>query len=181
MGASRIENFREKLFPQGHCLTERLFIQPLQPADAFQLVVLTNDPLVAAGKSKLPQPFTLADAQDLIALPHQSKGCFASVHAGENGPFVGCVGAVVRGAADIEMGFWVGAPYHGKRYGAEAAEAMLGLLRDAFPDRRIVAECSRENGATWRLLQRLGFSPSGGSGASKRSQLLIFEAPAPVD
>jgi RimJ/RimL family protein N-acetyltransferase len=162
-------------------VTERLFIQPLQAADAFQLVVLTNDPLVAAGKSKLPQPFTLADAQDLIALSAERRGCFASVRAGENGPMVGCVGALVRSAADVEIGFWVGAPYHGKRYGAEAAQAMLGLLRDGFPDRRIVAECARENSATWRLLQRLGFNPSGGNGARGGPQLLIFEAPAPVE
>ena len=74
--------------------TERLFIQPLQAADAFQLVVLTNDPLVAAGVSLLRQPFTLADAQDLIALPRAKKGCFASVRAGDDGAFIGCVGAV---------------------------------------------------------------------------------------
>jgi ribosomal-protein-alanine N-acetyltransferase len=181
MGAPKIENFAERLFPQGKCVTERLVIQPLQAADAFQLVVLTNDPLVANGVSLLRQPFTLADAQDLIALPRAKKGCFASVRLGSNGPFVGCVGAVARAASDIEMGFWLGVPYHGKQYGAEAAQAMLGLLRDAFPDKRIVAECPRENSASWRLLKRLGFCPSGTSGARKGAQLLIFEAAAIVE
>ena len=135
MGAPKIDNFTERLFPRGPCVTERLVIQPLQAADAFQLVVLTNDPLVANGVSLLRQPFTLPDAQDLIALPRAKKGCFASVRAGAKGPFVGCVGAVARSASDIEMGFWLGVPYHGKQYGAEAAQAMLGLLRDAFPDK----------------------------------------------
>jgi len=79
------------------------------------------------------------------------------------------------------MGFWLGVPYHGKQYGAEAAQAMLGLLRDAFPDKRIVAECPRENAASWRLLKRLGFSPSGATGARKGAQLLIFEAAAIVE
>lgn len=181
MGASRTENFRDRLFPQGHFVTERLHISPLQAADAFQLVVLTNDPLVAAGVSLLRQPFTMADAQDLIALPRARKGCFAAVRAGAEGPFIGCVGAIARGASDVEMGFWLGVPYHGKRFGAEMATVMLRLLRDAFPDKRIVAECPRENSASWRLLQRLGFNPSGASGARKGAQLLIFEAPAPVD
>ena len=58
-------------------------------------------------------------------------------------------------------------PYHGKHYGAEAARAMLGLMREAFPDKRIVAECPRENSASWRLLKRLGFNPSGPGGARK--------------
>ena len=181
MGASGIENFSERLFPRGACATKRLVIRPLQAADAFQLVVLTNDPLVASGVSKLPQPFTLADAQELIAMPRAGKGAFAAVRAGADGPFIGCVGAVARGPSDIEIGFWLGAPYHGKSYGAEMARGMLNLLRDAFPERRIIAECPRENAATWRLLRRLGFSPSGTGGAREGAQLLVFEAPAPVD
>lgn len=181
MGASRIENFSERVFPQGHLVTKRLLIRPLQAADAFQLVVLTNDPLVASGLSRLPQPFTLADAQELIAMPRTGKGAFAAVRAGADGPFIGCVGAVARGASDIELGFWLGAPYHGKSYGAEMARGMLTLLRDAFPERRIVAECPRENAASWRLLRRLGFSPSGCGGEREGALLLVFEAPAPVE
>jgi RimJ/RimL family protein N-acetyltransferase len=180
MGASGTENFSERLFPRGPCATKRLLIRPLQAADAFQLVVLTNDPLVASGVSFLRQPFTLADAQDLIALPRAGKGAFAAVRAGAEGPFVGCVGAVARGPRDVEMGFWLGAPYHGKSYGAEMARAILGLLREGFPERRIVAECPRENSASWRLLRRLGFSPSGSGGAREGAQLLVFEATAPV-
>lgn len=181
MGASYSEDFREKLFPHGHFVTKRLFIQPLQAADAFQLVVLTNDPLVANGVSLLRQPFTITDAQELIALPRADKGCFASVRAGFDGPFIGCVGAVVRGPMDIEMGFWLGVPYHGKRYGAEMALGILNQLRQAFPDKRIIAECPRENSASWRLLKRLGFSPSGARGARKGAHLLTFDAPANVD
>ncbi|WP_298421818.1 GNAT family N-acetyltransferase [Rhodoblastus sp.] len=161
--------------------TERLFIQPLQAADAFQLVVLTNDPLVAAGVSLLRQPFTLADAQDLIALPRAKKGCFASVRAGDDGAFIGCVGAVARTATDVEIGFWLGVPYHGNHYGAEMAQAMLGRLRDVFPEKRIIAECPRENSASWRLLKKLGFSPSGTGAARKGAQLLVYQAPAIVE
>jgi RimJ/RimL family protein N-acetyltransferase len=181
MGAPKIENFRERLFPEGQFTTERLVIKPLHAADAFQLVVLTNDPLGAAGLSRLPQPFTLADAQDLIDLPRAGKGCFAAVRAGADGPVVGCVGALAHGPSDIELGFWIGVPYHGKHYGAEAARAMLGLMRKAFPDWRIVAECPRENSATWRLLHKLGFCPSGTAGARRGAQLLFFDAPATVD
>jgi RimJ/RimL family protein N-acetyltransferase len=74
------------------------------------------------------------------------------------------------------MGFWLGVPYHGKSYGAEAAHALLTRLREAFPDRRIVAECPRENSASWRLLTRLGFAASGAMGLRRGAQLLAFTA-----
>ena len=45
----------------------------------------------------------------------------------------------------------------------------------------MLAECPPENAASWRLLQRLGFSPSGSTGARKGARLLIFEAPAVVE
>jgi RimJ/RimL family protein N-acetyltransferase len=185
MAAFKIANFSRTLFPDGAARTERLLLTPLQASDAFSLVVLTNDPLVAAGVSHLRQPFTLGDAQDLIGLASLHKGCFASVRLGENGPFIGCAGGLVRDETDIELGFWIGAPYHGRQLGAEAASAMLGLLRGAFPERRIVVECSRENGASWRLLQKLGFSPEAKSApknapeaksARKASRVLVFNA-----
>jgi len=180
MVASKITNFCQKLFPDGAARTPRLLLTPLKASDAFQLVVLTNDPLVAAGVSLLRQPFTMSDAQDLIALSRLNKGCFASIRSGDDGPFVGCVGALIRNETDIELGFWLGVPYHGKHYGAEAARAMLGLMRDAFPERRIVAECPRENAASWRLLQRLGFCPSEAKSTRKGARLLAYNAQVSV-
>lgn len=181
MGARRIANFCERLFPEGAARTPRLVLAPLAPANAFQLVVLTNDPLVASGVSLLRQPFSLADAQDLIGLSRLGRGCFASIRVGEDGPFIGCAGALVRNEQDMELGFWLGVPWHGRQYGAEAARAMLGLLREAFPERRIVAECPRENSASWRLLGRLGFSPCDKRGARKGAQLLAFKATESVN
>jgi ribosomal-protein-alanine N-acetyltransferase len=176
MSARKIDDFCQRLFSNGAARTERLKIAPLQASDAFQLVFLTNDPLVAGGLSLLRQPFTISDAQDLIALSRLDKGCFAAIRLGEAGIFIGCVGALVRDEKDVEIGFWLGAPYHGKHYGEEAAQAMLDLLRAALPERRIVAECPRENSASWRLLQRLGFSPCGAVAWRKGAQLLAYKA-----
>jgi RimJ/RimL family protein N-acetyltransferase len=180
MAARKIDQFCQKLFPDGAARTERLSIAPLQASDAFQLVFLTNDPLVAGGLSLLRQPFTLSDAQDLIALSRMDKGCFAAIRRCADDVFIGCAGALVRDEQDVEAGFWLGAPFHGKHYGEEAAQAMLDLLRRALPGRRIVAECPRENSASWRILQRLGFTPCGAVGWRKGAQLLAYEAPQTV-
>jgi RimJ/RimL family protein N-acetyltransferase len=189
-------DFRQKLFPEGAIRTDRLLIEPLQPADAFALTILTNDPLVAHGASTLPQPFTIDDARALIALPRRGGGCFAALRDIErkclekNGrtgcATIGCAGILLhdpdRGErGDLELGFWLGAPYHGRHYGAEAAQAMLDLARRAFPESRIVAECPRENTASWRLLRRLGFAPGAGKGIRQNAELLAFRAEAVVD
>jgi RimJ/RimL family protein N-acetyltransferase len=189
-----IADFRHELFPDGSSRTERLLIEPLQAADAFVLTILTNDPLVAHGASTLPQPFTIDDAHALIALPRRGGGCFAALRARNSGVMIGCAGVLARnpawdparvpgrgGTGDLELGFWLGAPYHGRHYGAEAAEAMLRLARGAFPRSRIVAECPRENTASWRLLRRLGFSPGAGRAARPGAELLLWRAEAEAE
>ena len=176
MATKGIADLRQKLFPDGKISTPRLSLEPLQAADAFQLVLLSNDPLGASGLSLLPQPFNLGDAQKLIRMSRDGKGCFAAIRVAETGVFIGCAGAQVRNETDIELGYWLGLPYHGKRYGAEAAEAMLTALRQAFPQRQIIAECARENSASWKLLRRLGFVDSGSKGMRKDAVLLAFKA-----
>ncbi|MBB4198385.1 hypothetical protein CCR94_22475 [Rhodoblastus sphagnicola] len=184
-GAGR-SDFRSKLFPNGYSRSARLLLEPLQASDAYGLIILTNDPLVAHGASTLPQPFTMDDARELIALPHHDGGCFAALRLHEGGEMIGCAGIVARepekgDVGDLELGFWLGAPYHGHRYGAEAAQTMLELAQRAFPQARIVVECPRVNGASWRLLQRLGFAPGAGRGNRMNAELLAWRASAEVD
>jgi RimJ/RimL family protein N-acetyltransferase len=161
--------------------TARLTLAPLQAADAFPLVFLTNDPLVANGVSLLRQPFTLGDAQELVALAHENRGCFASLRTNDRDEFIGCAGALARGGAEIEIGFWLGVPYHGKHYGAEAAQAILSLARAGFPQKNVVAECPRENSASWKLLTQLGFAAGGSLGMRRGAQLLTWKATETVD
>jgi len=176
---------RRKLFPNGFGQTERLLLEPLQPADAFDLVILTNDPLVAHGASTLPQPFTMDDARALIALPRLGGGCFAAARLQKSGEMIGCAGVLIRepdkGESDLELGFWLGAPHHGHHYGAEAARGMLELARRAFPRARIVVECPPENAASWRLLRRMGFEPGAGKGARLNAELLAWREKADAD
>jgi RimJ/RimL family protein N-acetyltransferase len=184
-GAARAD-FRKRLFPDGFGQTERLLLEPLQLADAFGLVILTNDPLVAHGASTLPQPFTMADARALIALPRVGGGCFAALRVRDNREMIGCAGVIARepdrgDLGDLELGFWLGAPHHGRHYGAEAAQAMLELVHEAFPRARIVVECPPENTASWRLLRRMGFEPGAGKGNRKNAELLAWRAEAGAD
>jgi len=159
------------LFQHGPVKTERLVLKPLTKADAIDLVLITNDPLVAAGISFLRQPFRIADAEGLIEQQAQGTDCFAAARRQTDGAFVGVVGAHGRGL-DIEIGYWLGASFHGHRYASEAARTMLKLIRDNYPTRPIIAECSPENKASWRLLEKLNFQDTGRRGQAKGRNVL---------
>jgi RimJ/RimL family protein N-acetyltransferase len=58
--------------------------------------------------------------------------------------------------------------------------ALVNALRKEDADRPIIAECRRENRASWRLLERLSFRPAGRAGERPGRELLILSAaPAP--
>ncbi len=181
MAAYKIVDFCQTLFPDGFARTPRLLLRPLQASDAFQLVVLTNDPLVAAGRVAVAPALhhvRRAGADRPVAC---AKRLFRLDPLRRRRPVCRLRRALWSATRPtFELGFWLGVPHHGKHYGAEAARAMLGLLRDAFPERRIVAECPRENAASWRLLQRLGFCPSEAKGSRKGARLLAYNAQVSV-
>ncbi|MEW6645400.1 MAG: GNAT family N-acetyltransferase [Pseudomonadota bacterium] len=156
--------------------TARLRLAALSPADAPALQRLTDDPAITAMIHFLHSPFTLADAQALIADNSTARDRFMGVFG--RGPdtadgLIGTVGVHLRGDAEIEIGYWIASALHGRGIAAEAARGVLDWLVADWPERRIVAECRRENVASWRLLETLGFRPTGAAGSRPGRQLLV--------
>jgi RimJ/RimL family protein N-acetyltransferase len=60
-----------------------------------------------------------------------------------------------------EVGFALGRVYWGHGYMSEALEALFGLAFDELQLRRIEADVDPRNGASIRLLERLGFQREG--------------------
>jgi RimJ/RimL family protein N-acetyltransferase len=48
------------------------------------------------------------------------------------------------------------------------------VLKGAYPERRIFAECRPENVASWRLLEKVGFRASGADGVRSGRKRLVF-------
>jgi RimJ/RimL family protein N-acetyltransferase len=140
--------------------TARLRIAALGLADAPALAAITDDPAVTRAIHFLRQPFTLADAEALIRGDIFGVERFFGVWT-EPRALIGVVGVGMHGA-DIEIGYWFATAYHGMGYASEAVGAVVETVRRAHPGRRIVAECRRDNRASWALLTKLGFSPAGG-------------------
>ncbi len=119
---------------------------------------LTDDPAIVGAIDFLPDPFTLTDAEGLIAGGRHGRDRFLGAWMREPGaaPLAGVVGAHLRGEGAIEIGYWIGGAARGRGFGAEAVGGVLALLRRRFPRRAILAECRPGNVASWGLLHKLG-------------------------
>lgn len=150
--------------------TVRLRLMALRPADAGRLRAITDDRLVAARIQFLAQPFTRAAALGLIRRGRDGRERFVGVWRGAR--LIGVVGTHLAGEGAIEIGYWIGRGARGKGYATEAARAVVQLLARRHPARRIFAECRRDNRASWRVLTRLGFRPTGEAGARPGREVL---------
>lgn len=155
--------------------TERLAIAPLERADAAALHRLTDDPAITGAIDFLPDPFTLADAEGLIAGGRHGRDRFLGAWLRDDRTLAGVVGAHLRGEGALEIGYWVGGAARGRGFGAEAVGGVLALLRTRFPRRAILAECRPGNVASWGLLHKLGFRETGTEGHRPGRRQLAWE------
>lgn len=78
------------------------------------------------------------------------------------GALVGSVGAFFRETSpDLELGWTIYRRHWGQGFATEAAAAALAFARAAYPDRRVVAHISKENGASIAVSRHLGLSYAG--------------------
>ena len=137
---------------------------------------ITDDPAVIAAIHFLRAPFTLGDAEALIAGRIHGVERFLGVWRDE--ALIGVVGTGRRGA-EIEVGYWFGSRTWGQGYGGEAVGAVVAALQREHPAAAIIAECRRENRASWRLLERLGFRAAGKGERPGRELLRLSAVPRP--
>lgn len=151
---------------------DRLRLAPLTSGDAEALQAITDDPAVIANIIFLTAPFTLDDARALIA--GDPNHVFYGAWRRETADLVGVVGTHPVGGDEIEIGYWMATRFAGQGYASEAAAGVIELLRVQYPARTIFAECRPANAASWRVLEKLGFRPTGEDGhRSGRKKLVL--------
>ena len=62
-----------------------------------------------------------------------------------------------------ELGFWLARPYWGQGIMRRAASHMIQEFRRMVPELRLAASANIDNARSSRLIERLGFHPSGRS------------------
>jgi RimJ/RimL family protein N-acetyltransferase len=163
-----------RLNPMPTILTPRLRLRPLTVADAPSFWQITAEVAAAGAIHFLHAPFTLADAKSLIAGNGDGRDCFWGAWRRAEADLIGAVGTHLRGDDRIEIGYWFGEASRGRGFAYEATAGVIGALEEAFPERRIFAECRPHNTASWRLLLKLGFCPDGSDGAAAGRKILLL-------
>lgn len=144
------------------CETDRLVLRRLEPErDAGFMLRLLNDPdyLRNIGDCGVR---SLADAERYIesgplAMWEKHGYAICRVDLREEGTGVGLCGLLRRDVLDApDVGFAFFPEYRGRGFAAEAGSAAIRTGISRFGMRRIVAIVSRHNGASSRVLAKLG-------------------------
>lgn len=143
-------------------VTPHICLRPWSLTDAPRVAELMNSPQVLRYLTcMLPNPYTLADAKDFLTrVVEQNQPQRAILF---DGKVVGCVG--VRPdfeTQDCMLGYWLGAPWHGRGIATLAVRQFLELLPELVPGTKTVTAYVYEpNIASIRVLQKCGFSHQG--------------------
>jgi len=145
--------------------TERLVLRELKLEDAAAFSELVGDYDVAKMTGSLPHPFPLYSAEFKIMYMRRQKqrGLAYPYAITRNGGELIGVMDLFRCAPDaaLEIGYWIGKPYWGQGLSTEAAKAIIQEAKTTLGVQALVAGAFADNPASLRVLQKLGFKPTG--------------------
>lgn len=141
--------------------SQRLFLRPAFPEDWHAIYTGINDEGVVRMLASAPWPYREQDARAFVARPQHPllPTCVITLPGKDGAPIVGTIGLEHR-ANGIELGYWLGRQHWGQGYATEAGRALLDSAA-AVGHRRVHAAHALENRASARVLQKLGFKPTG--------------------
>ena len=150
--------------PSERLETGRLILRKPHEDDISAFVPLIGDFDVSKNLSRVPHPYSDADAREFIARVHTQRAegndyNFAIARRSDDA-YLGTCG-VHRRETGWEFGYWLGKPYWGQGYATEAARC---LVRFAFDELRLpvlIAGWFYDNPASGRVLAKLGCVPDG--------------------
>jgi ribosomal-protein-alanine N-acetyltransferase len=147
--------------------TDRLLLRPFAEADAEPLFEHARNPNVAR--------FTLWEAHRSVADAVEFVRDYAALRyrEGTAEPYaitirpdprpVGACGCfwAAEPHRTMELGYWIGEAYWGRGYVVEACRAVLDFAFAEYGPERVQARVIAGNGASGRVLAKLGFRPEG--------------------
>jgi RimJ/RimL family protein N-acetyltransferase len=139
--------------------SERLFLRPSFPEDSAAIhACLGADEGLVRNLARAPWPYRLDDARAFAALPQNPHLPHFLVTLPGAG-VIGSVGIAAHARAP-ELGYWIARAHWGHGYATEAAGAVLRIAR-TLGHRELFAGHFVDNPASGRVLQKIGFVPTG--------------------
>jgi RimJ/RimL family protein N-acetyltransferase len=140
-------------------VTERLLLRPGWIEDAPELTAAIGHPEIACNLTRVPFPYSQADAEAFLTLPHDPLRPRFLVCLRDSNRIVGGIG--LSGDAEAELGYWIARDFWGQGYATEAGQAVLALADGSLRLPRIRARRTLDNAGSANVLRKLGFRPTG--------------------
>lgn len=140
--------------------SERLLLRPPEPGDAGKIAKWLRDFEVARNMANVPHPFTVKDAEAMIASATErlAKGeaySFAVVHKA-TGVLIGA-SSLALGDGVYKLNYWLGRIFWNQGYGTEAAKRVLGFAFHDLKAEKVRASVFDDNSGSGHVLEKLGF------------------------
>ncbi|MFL6759545.1 GNAT family N-acetyltransferase [Sphingomonas sp.] len=142
--------------------TPRLLLRPGFPEDAPALVAAIADEAIARGLANVPWPYRMRDAEAFLASPRDPVlPSLLIFEVGTGAPqLVGSCGLGRRPSGAVELGYWIARTFWGRGIATEACTALVAIGRSLGLE-RLEGSHFLDNPASGRVLEKLGFEPSG--------------------
>jgi [ribosomal protein S5]-alanine N-acetyltransferase len=141
--------------------TNRLFIRQFLPSDFNDLYEYLSDPSIYVYEPG--EPISLDEAKELVSQRSMGNIFWAVVLKWEN-KLIGHLyfeQLEPEERMTWELGYIFNPKYHRKGYASEASAALVEYAFTHYHVHRIMARCNPENPASWRLLEKIGFTREG--------------------
>lgn len=142
--------------------TERLMLRPGFAEDAPMLAKAIADEQIVRNLATAPWPYGLADAEAFLAAPRDpALPSFLIFERTGGAPLlVGACGLGRRPSGAVELGYWISRPHWGRGLATEAGRQLVEIAR-TLQLSRLEASHFVDNPASGRVLEKLGFRPTG--------------------
>jgi RimJ/RimL family protein N-acetyltransferase len=143
--------------------TTRLLLRPGWSQDAPALFNAIRDERIVRNLATAPWPYRPGDAEAWLATERKaSEPSLLIFRCTQAAPeLIGAIGFGRRPAGELEFGYWIARRHWGRGYATEAGRAMLATACHGLRLKRLDAGHFLDNPASGRVLEKLGFKPTG--------------------
>jgi len=143
--------------------TKRLLLRPGWAEDAEALHRAIADEGVIRNLSRAPWPYEPVHAEAFLAAKRETAQPSVLVFRRGEGPpaLIGSIGFSPRDDGETEFGYWIARDHWGRGYATEAGRAIIACARHSLRLRKLNAGHFLDNPASGRVLEKLGFRPTG--------------------
>ena len=156
--------------------TDRILLRPWHESDAEALFKYASDPEVGP-RAGWPPHKSVEESLEIIRTVFGNDRTWA-IELKETGEPIGCIGYFIYGESnidigenDVETGYWVARPYWNRGICTEALRLVIDYCFGKKGKERIWSDFFVDNPASGRVMEKCGFSDTGGINYCSRLQM----------